>query len=293
MDRRRFLRLARRHGPWVLFLLRAAYDVFKLVSEAINYPMTTNYEYRFEVRPGRFVYLPTDDARREGERIRRDILSKWSPAPVFFHLFRRGGHVVAAKHHAAQRYFGKRDIDHFFGKVTKTKVARSLERIGFDYRTAFNTATNSVVSAEIGKHVPYGFVQSPVLATLALEKSALGSFLLRSRHAGLTVTAFMDDIAFSSNDPELVRRFGSDLEAAAEKARFPFAAAKTVECATKMEVFNCSVEEGQLQITEERMKKFLGDLPGASAARRSGMINYVNAINETQGQELMDSLASL
>ena len=150
-------------------------------------------------------------------------------------------------------------------------------------------AVQSTVDAEIGKHVPYGFVQSPVMATLALEKSALGSFLTNQTPKQITVSAFVDDISFSSNDEAALQDYGTRLDESADTAGFPFAQDKTVVCEKSVEVFNCALENQGLEITQDRLAKFLTQLETANELGRESIIRYVNEINPEQADELASS----
>ena len=43
--------------------------------------MIRNYEFRFEIKPGKFVYVPTSDCKSYGYKLNKQILSKWTPEP--------------------------------------------------------------------------------------------------------------------------------------------------------------------------------------------------------------------
>ena len=245
-----------------------------------------NYEYRFKIKSGRYVYIPTQQARVLGDQIQETVLKRWKPAGLFYHLHRRGGHVAAMRRHGGSRYFARRDISHFFGSVTRTKVARALRDIGFDNKTAFEIASASVVSSEIGKHLPYGFVQSPVLATLALERSALGSFVIGKTPGHLVVTIFADDIMMSSDNESSLREYGEALDESAAVAKFAFGSEKTAICELTVEAFNCLIKHRRIEITPERMARFADQMKVASPMGRAAILRYVAAINMAQAVQL-------
>lgn len=162
--------------------------------------MVYNYEYRYERKPGRYIYIQTAASSKEGRAIIKRVGRLYKPHPIFFHLRRRGGHVAAMRVHAGSEYLTRFDIDNFFGNVTRTKISRALRDISISYRAAFNIAHASVVVEGSRRCLPFGFCQSPILATLVLERSVLGRELKRLATAGFHVSVYMDDIVLSSND---------------------------------------------------------------------------------------------
>ncbi len=63
------------------------------------------WEHRFEVKPGRWVYVPTPIGKAAGEKIRSSVAKVWSRPKFYFHL-RKGGHVAALQDRAASRRAG-------------------------------------------------------------------------------------------------------------------------------------------------------------------------------------------
>jgi hypothetical protein len=247
------------------------------------------YTSRFELKPGRWVYLPTDEAKNEGDDIVDAVRSRWHPNRIFFHLHKRRGHVAAMKRHMRNRFFAKRDIENFFWQITRARVSRSLQLIGFSSKQAFDYAWASTVADGQRKHLPYGFVQSPLLATLALEKSGLGRFLLNAAN-GITVSVFMDDIAMSSNDDEALREFEAGLDTVAERSGFTFSAEKTQHCSEEIEHFNCFGTQNFLEVKPERMMQFAEQISSTSEAGVKSILAYVRNINLAQAVELQSSL---
>lgn len=167
--------------------------------------MLRNYEFRFEIKPGKFVYVPTDACKRYGDNISKKILSRWKPESYFYHLRKAGGHVAAMRPHLTQSFHASIDLTRFFTSVSRTRVHRALCKIGFTNRAALDIATESCVEADRRKFLPYGFPQSMLLATLVFEKSALGSVVRELRAGGLIITVYVDDILISSNSLEDLR----------------------------------------------------------------------------------------
>jgi hypothetical protein len=87
------------------------------------------------------------------------------------------------------------DISGFFDCITRSKIYRALRSIGIDHREAWDIARGSTVEKTPRKgdfSLPYGFIQSPALASLALDRSALGcrmKVLARSNQTRLSCYA--------------------------------------------------------------------------------------------------------
>jgi hypothetical protein len=130
--------------------------------------------------------------------VHADILRRWRVPHYFYHL-RSGGHLAAVKAHLHNRCFSTLDISGFFDSVTRSKICRALPHIGIDRRKAWEIAQQSTVEKMPGSFsLPYGFVQSPVLASLALDRSGLGrriAVLARSNQVRLS--CYVDDLVLS------------------------------------------------------------------------------------------------
>ncbi|MBN6100570.1 hypothetical protein JR064_00105 [Xanthomonas sp. CFBP 8703] len=186
------------------------------------------WEHRFEVKPGRWVYVPTPLGKAAGEKIRSSVSKVWSRPKFYFHL-RRGGHVAALRRHLENQYFFRCDLDDFFGRINESRVTRSLKG-SFSYVDARKMAKESVViRPDTGKTMlPYGYVQSPMLASLALDRSRVGRFLRQcesSEH--LTVSVYMDDIVLSSNDEGRLTAAVAELGQLATDAGLPLSPGKS------------------------------------------------------------------
>jgi hypothetical protein len=88
--------------------------------------MPLTWVHRFERKPGRWVFEPSEEAREEGAEIKALIESHWKPPSFYFHL-RQGGHVAALRAHLASTWFVKLDIADFFGSVSRSRIARLLK----------------------------------------------------------------------------------------------------------------------------------------------------------------------
>ena len=83
--------------------------------------MPAKWLNRFELKPGRWVYVPAADARALGIVIKSEVHRLWSPPRYFYH-FQHGGHVAALRSHTANNIFFKIDIQNFFGSINRTRI---------------------------------------------------------------------------------------------------------------------------------------------------------------------------
>ena len=162
--------------------------------------MLETYIHRFDLPKGHQVFVPSSQSRQDGDAIRLDVRQRWRPPPYHYHL-RSGGHVSALEAHLPNRIFATLDISGFFDSVTRSKIHRALRGIGLRHEPAWEIAQRSTVEKNKDRgdfSLPYGFVQSPILASLALDKSGLGramSAVARSNHTRLT--CYVDDVILS------------------------------------------------------------------------------------------------
>lgn len=249
--------------------------------------MGKNYEFRFELKPSKFIYVPTKEATVAGKKIVNDLLQKWTPADYFYHFGKRGGHVAAMQLHSYQSFKASIDLKGFFNSVTRSKVQRALKSIGYSNRTAFEIASMSCVQAKNRKFLPYGFVQSMALATLAVEKSQLGTVLKTLRNNGVKVSVYVDDIVFSANEKALVDNAFHALVTAVEASNLTCSPEKSASAAESVNAFNCIIFNKVIEINDPRMSLFKSQLASTSAAGRDAILRYVGGINEDQMNELM------
>ena len=246
--------------------------------------MLFNYEYKFAEAKGRKIFVPTIDSRTFGEKLHRQILSRWPPPDYFYH-FRDGGHVAAAKAHLASHLFLRLDLKAFYDAITRTKVHRALRSIGFSQKESWHIACQSTVSKDDGGQrfsLPFGFVQSPVLATLVLSGSALGKAVSHLNANAVRLSVYMDDILLSADDeaPLIVAKHALTL--AAETSRFQFNALKTFGPAPAVEVFNIDLAHNSLSISPARMTEFEAAIKAGDPLTVEGILSYVGTVNASQ-----------
>jgi hypothetical protein len=258
--------------------------------------MNPKWSTKFELKPGKWVFVPTREMAKFGKEIKLAIEGWWAPPPYFYHL-RAGGHVAALKAHLGHSMFLRLDVQDFFGSVSRTRVTRCLKK-KFGYEKAREWANASTVthpSHAKRTMLPFGFVQSPILASLCLAKSSLGSCLSKVyRNKDLAVSVYVDDIILSSRRPDVLDEgFLGGLRTAAERARFAFSAEKAQGPSPTIKAFNIELCKESVRIDEERMKAFVEALnKSESQPQRAGIVSYISSVNADQGKDAAELAAA-
>lgn len=215
-----------------------------------------NYEFSFQLK-GRAVFVPSADGRDIGERIKSLIETRWPFDDSFFH-FLPGGHIRALHIHREQRYFSRIDLQNFFYSVGRNRVKRALKEVGIkkaEHFSKWSTVKNPYAPPSYS--LPYGFVQSPILASLALLRSEVGT-RLRHLPEGILKSIYMDDIVLSSNDlAELTAAYAAVQESIGT-AGFQINSAKAIPPSESILAFNCRLELGLTEVTGDRIAEFHG-----------------------------------
>ncbi|MGY0561492.1 reverse transcriptase domain-containing protein [Luteimonas sp. A277] len=246
--------------------------------------VTQKWIHRYEVKPGRWVFVPTDGARKLGRQIKKAVQAHWAAPDFYYHLL-AGGHVAAIQRHKARKFFIRADLDDFFGRVSRSRVTRCL-KLFFPYRDARDFASQSVVIKPCSGEsiLPYGFVQSPILASIALDRSKLGSYLRRlSRQASFDVTVYMDDILISSDDEQKIMNAFLDLEKFSDAAGFPLNSVKSEGPKQSVTAFNIDISQNSVFVAPRRMAEFRSQIAVATSTDSlDGIVNYVHSVNPAQ-----------
>lgn len=252
--------------------------------------MQTKWQHKYQRSPGKWVFVPTEESRVEGKAIKEAVEAKWKPPTYYYHL-RAGGHVASLRSHVNNKYFLRLDIQDFFGSVTRSRVTRSLKQM-FGYERARQMANDSTVKHPADRKrvtLPYGFVQSPTLASLALFDSKLGGYLehLR-RRKNVVVSVYMDDIIVSTKRKVLLADIHNELVVISVKSRFDFHPDKTEGPAIKITAFNIELGSGDIQVTPERLQKFYDAFKKTlSLHEKDGISGYVSSVNPSQATLLV------
>lgn len=247
--------------------------------------MSAKWVSKFQIKPGRWVFVPTQETKVEGRKIKESIEDCWSPPPYYYHL-RSGGHVEALRTHLGRSHFLNIDIQDFFGSINASRVTRCLKAY-FSYAPARNMAKASTVYHPLQKGrtiLPFGFVQSQIIAALCLEQSALGkqlSLLEKNKHLSLSV--YVDDIIVSCDSADLSTEVLAALKASADKAKFTLNDKKEQGPAPSVTAFNIILGTSSMEIDEARLAQFAEVYSqSTNQSQRAGILAYVNSINSNQ-----------
>jgi hypothetical protein len=224
--------------------------------------------------------------------VHADVLRRWRVPPYFYHL-RKGGHLAAVKAHLHNRCFTTLDISGFFDSVTRSKIYRALCGIGIDRQRAWDIARDSTVGkTKRNFSLPYGFVQSPALASLTLDRSALGRLMkvfARSNHTRLS--CYVDDVVLSGVEYDAVESGRLALIDAARLSNFVINTTKSQRPAPQIAVFNIVLSNGEMALTSDRMHQFERDLIHTTPSGAAAILAY-RSVNPLQADRLMDQLAA-
>lgn len=252
---------------------------------------TASWSNRFEIKQGRWVYNPTNECRLQGEQLLKELKQNWKKPAYYYHL-RDGGHVEALRVHKGHKYFATLDICDFYGSISRSRVTRALKPI-LGYERARQVSKLSTVKAPNNyphsHYLPYGFVQSPLIASICLFDSTLGKLInhLHKSESSINITIYMDDIVISSNDERLLLRTFSQLEQAAYKSKFALSDNKTNKVSTSTRAFNIILSFNEMTIEKERfqqLKRVYSE--SQSKHQRHGIGAYVGTVNKQQARML-------
>jgi Reverse transcriptase (RNA-dependent DNA polymerase) len=251
--------------------------------------MLGTYIHKFTLPKGPRVFIPSAPCRQAGAIVHNEVRRRWRLPHYFYHL-RSGGHVAALRTHLHNQCFSTLDISRFFDSVTRTKVHRALRDIGVGHDRAWEIAQESTVEKN-RRHrdfsLPYGFVQSPVLASVALDRSALGSAMRAIARSNQTrLSCYVDDVILSGEEEEAVEGSRLVLIAAAERSGFALNDLKSQPPSTEITAFNVALSNGSMTITEERLREFEDDILALGARPVAGILAYVHSINRFQAEAL-------
>lgn len=216
-----------------------------------------NYSYS-HLLAGKPVFAPSELGRRIGQDVKLRIECECDFEHFFYHL-RTGGHVAALHSHRRNEYFCKLDIENYFYSIGRNRVRRCLRQAGIPRATHYakwSCVRNPYCDPRYS--LPYGFVQSPILATLAIANSTLGD-TLRRLDSLVHVSVYVDDIALSSNDLARLCDCFEELNEGLISAGFQANDAKTVSPRNSMEVFNCSLQKNVTSVLPTRIDEFFSE----------------------------------
>lgn len=222
-----------------------------------------NYSFKYD-RRGKPVFAPSKVGRRIGSEIKAAVEATFAFDPIYFH-FRAGGHVAAIHYHRPHQFFARIDIARFFYSISRRRVQSALDRIGVGnaaFYAKWSTVANPFESPRYA--LPYGFVQSPILASLVLATSTVGEHLV-SLSPGVTVSVYVDDISLSSDSLEALEAAYEATIGVLEADGFQVSADKLRAPSAAMDVFNCDLANGLARVRDERIDQFMADAPSHEA----------------------------
>ena len=240
---------------------------------------------KFEIKPGSWVYVPSAESEIEGRQITEIIRKRWTPPSHFYHL-NAGGHVKALQAHLKNRAFACIDIKDFFGSIGRSRITRALTG-KVSYEQARSMAKRSTVPVENKPHshaLPFGFTQSPILASICLENSALGKTLRQITNSRvIEATVYMDDIVLSSDDPVLLEKSFDDVIAATKRSSFLVNEKKTQPPSPIITTFNIELSRDCMKITEKRLAELIANYwSSTNNFQKDGILNYIVSVNPLQ-----------
>lgn len=253
-----------------------------------------NYISRIPLGDGKFAFHQAEGFRIAGEELANAILRNWDAPKIFYHM-RNGGHVAALKKHTNSIQFTHLDISRFFYRISKNKIIRALQKTGFSFLEANEAASHSVVKQGAETFLPYGFVQSPILASLCLFHSGAGKHLMRAPKS-LVVSVYVDDIVISCRSIEekaLLEDFSQQTLEKFDECGLPISSKKMVICEPEITSFNVHLKHKVMEISEERMNAFVHQVSENRENPDSlrGISSYVHSINADQGKIIDDEIA--
>lgn len=253
-----------------------------------------NYVQRIPLGNGKWAFEQEPDLIDSAENWMRLIRGRWTPPNYFFHL-RSGGHVAAVQSHLESNSFAKIDLRRFFEQVTKNRVIKRLSRLGFPPEDAIDFAVASTIRKEKnGRDVfvlPYGFVQSAMLASLDTDCSALGRQLAQTVESGLTVSVYVDDIVISGKNEAVVQAALDDTRNAAAQSHFEVNDEKSTGVQAVMTAFNIEFGHGFMRITTPRMHEFQqAIMTSYDDDAKIAVLAYIKSVNLDQAVELYAAL---
>lgn len=244
------------------------------------------WKSRFPLKSGKWVFIPTQSSRIFGKQVLKLIKPTWDIPEYFYHL-KSGGHVEAVRIHSNHQFFSRLDIDNFYGSISRSRITRSLKDF-LGYKKSWEIALNSVVkipnSYPIEFMLPFGFVQSPILASVCLDRSGLGKALSQiSLTPGVSLSVYMDDILISSNDDDLLRALTLVVKDQMQRSHWVSNLSKEVICAPAITAFNIDLTRAHYEITNVRLQKLLHEyVTTININKKSGIRKYVRSVNPMQ-----------
>lgn len=240
-----------------------------------------------------WVYIPTSETVAEGKLFKGLIEFKWRPPENYYHL-RSGGHVDAIKYHLGGRFFIHADLRKFFNSINRSRITRELKPY-FGYDKARSIAMESTVSIPVDSGqvfaLPFGFVQSTIIASLCLHKSRLGKVIQNLDNTdGIKVSVYVDNIIISTQSLEKADFALSMIQESADRSGLVLNKNKLKGPAESITAFNIDLSSNLVLISDSRFSEFLVNYKNATSEnKKDGIFGYVYSVNPTQASILIKS----
>jgi hypothetical protein len=238
--------------------------------------MIENYKFKYRSR-GKWFFVPNERCVRRGERMIK-FFSKRVDFPGYFYHYRKGGHVAALHAHLKNSLFFKIDIQNFYYSIARMRVTRALRHWGYPGANTF-AKWSCVVNPLAGpKHaLPIGFVQSPLLASLALMRSPVHDAIERALAKGVCISVYLDDFIGSHCELDVLTAAYEDIRDACVNAGFIPNPAKLVPPSAAITAFNCDLTNGSTLVMPARIAKYLAS-PDRTALSDAGFEQYKDLV---------------
>lgn len=235
-----------------------------------------NFRFRYH-RKGKPVFVPTTIGRRIGKEVKAEVERAYSFDPIYSHL-NAGGHVAALHLHRENTFFARIDLSRFFYSISRRRVKSALDRVGVgkaDFYSKWSTVRNPFEDPRYA--LPYGFVQSPILASLVVATSALGNHL-SSLPAEVRPAVYVDDITLSAQDSGALKEAFDSTLAAIQADGFAISESKVRPPSQQMDIFNCDLSHGRTVVRDDRIAEFFAKEP--EAASEEAFLAYCASVED-------------
>ncbi len=225
-----------------------------------------NFDYAFYNSKKKPVFVPNDRCRLLAAQIIPLVRAHIEFEDYYFH-FSKGAHVAALHAHRNNRYFCRIDLKNFFYSISRNRVKAALKAIGIAEAERFakwSTVKNPYDDPPYA--LPYGFPQSPILATLVFRKSQLGQ-VIDDLQPEIQRSVYIDDVAISGDDPAQLRRAFESIVRAVDDSNFRLNDEKVAPPSSDMALFNCDLSHQRSVVSPARVNMFEAGEHSNSGAR--------------------------
>jgi hypothetical protein len=238
----------------------------------------------------KWVFVPDDETKNTGRAIKSVIEELWNAPDNYYHLA-PGGHLEALRKHQSNNVFCRLDIENFFNSINLSRVTRVLNGLFKNYEDARQMAKLSCIPPHLSHAssyiLPYGFVQSPIIASLCLEKSRLGKCIRELNSKNFTVTVYVDDIIISHPDSlDKATTAFEEINESATRSGFVLNKSKSEPPSDAVTAFNINLSKDYMEIAPERYGKFRSRLSDCNETTKNGILGYVRSVNGDQENAL-------